>query len=352
VDTITQAVLGAAIGEAGFRDRLGGRAVVFGAACGLLPDLDVLTRVAGEWASLVHHRGVTHSLICLPLAAPLVGALGARIFGGREQLWTWIHLAFWGLVTHPLLDVFTSYGTQLLAPLSRARFALDGVAIIDPLYTVPLIIAVVLAARRRTDRAKSRRVAQLALAWGVAYLLFGWGLSVHASRAMTEQLRARGLEPLGLRTPTPIGFPLLRRVVARVGPGQLYVGTWSPFAAAPTALVRLESDEGPRVQAALSSEEGRTMQWFSDGFLLARRSDDVVRLEDQRYGLFSDVTWTPFAAIARFSEDGRLVSVTRAPRRRRPKVAEELAAGWARLLGRAATSAHEGREQEGLREQP
>lgn len=348
MDTVTQAVLGGAIGEAAFRDRLGGRAVVFGAACGLLPDLDVLTRVAGEWASLVYHRGSTHSLIVLPLAAPLLGALGARIFGGRERFWTWTHLAFWALVTHPLLDLFTSYGTQLLAPVSRARFSLDGVAIIDPFYTVPLIVAVVLAARRSVDRARSRRVAQAALAFGVLYLGAGVALTSWAAGAARAQLEARGVEVEALRAPTPIAYPVLRRVVARDAQGRLHVGTWSLLAPDDTRFEVLVSDDGPRVRQALESEQGRIMRWFSDGYLLARAEGDRVRLEDQRYGLFSDVTWTPFAAVAHFDGEGRLESVTRAPRPGRPKVSAELAAGWRALW--AERSAQDGREKDSLRE--
>lgn len=331
MDTVTQAVLGGAIAEAAFRGNLGGRAVAFGAACGLMPDLDVLTRLAGEWQSLVYHRGASHSLLVLPFVALPVGAAGARWLGRGQNTWAWIHLAFWALITHPLLDVFTTYGTQLFAPFSRARFALDGVAIIDPIYTVPLLISMVWAARRSADRAKSRRFARGALAFGLAYLCAGWALSGFAQAKARDALQAQGVTAVSMRSPTPIGFSLLRRIVAKDKQGVLHVNIWSRLAVDMLPWLRLRSDDDPMVDAALASEEGQIMLWFSDGYLYSKVAGRQVRMADQRYGLYRDLQWTPFSAVAEFDESGKLQSVQRGPRGQRPDIAAELGAGWDRL---------------------
>ena len=76
MDSITQAVLGATIAEAGFRRRLGGRAVAFGAICGALPDLDIAAGFIDQWATLTNHRGFSHSLLVLPLVAVGMGWVG------------------------------------------------------------------------------------------------------------------------------------------------------------------------------------------------------------------------------------------------------------------------------------
>ena len=91
---------------------------------------------------MVAHRGITHSIFFLPLLAPVLGEIAHR-FDKKYNRWLWTHLAFWALITHPLLDWQTAYGTQLLYPFSSHRFALDAVGIIDLFYTVPLIVAVV-----------------------------------------------------------------------------------------------------------------------------------------------------------------------------------------------------------------
>ena len=78
MDSITQILLGTTIAEAGFREKLGGRAVIAGAVLGALPDLDIVTRCAGPWAFVKYHRGPTHSLIVLALVVVVTQ-------GGRQR---------------------------------------------------------------------------------------------------------------------------------------------------------------------------------------------------------------------------------------------------------------------------
>jgi len=236
MDSITQAVLGAAIAEAGFRKKLGRRALFFGAACGTFPDLDIVSATIDPWLDLVAHRGPTHSLLVLPVIALGAGLIGARI--GRKGSWkTWAHCAFWALITHPLLDVFTSYGTQLLSPLSFRRFAFDAISIVDPVYTFPLIGALLLAFRAGTVqwRIRTQRLAALALGWGCCWIGVGlinhgiaWG---HAERTLEEA----GFEPVAMRV-----MPLLLnhfsfRYTARDADGRLPSATLrSPETAQPS----------------------------------------------------------------------------------------------------------------------
>jgi membrane-bound metal-dependent hydrolase YbcI (DUF457 family) len=129
MDSITQSLLGAVVAQAGFRRTLGGRAVVAGAVLGAVPDLDVVAGLFGPYANWLHHRGVTHSIFFGPIAGPLFGWGLWCFFRWRaprrgepetrsspEQLRAWIWLSIFALFTHPLIDLFTSYGTQLLAP--------------------------------------------------------------------------------------------------------------------------------------------------------------------------------------------------------------------------------------------
>jgi inner membrane protein len=317
---MTQALLGASIAGGGFRARLGGRAVLFGAICGVLPDLDVVAGLSGEWASLVHHRGISHSLIALPPASLPIGALAWRFFGSRQHLSAWIHLAFWALITHPLLDLFTAYGTQLFAPISDRRYALDGVAIIDPIYTIPLAAAVL---------KRNRRWAVGALMITTLYLVSGVLIGAIAERSAKAELTSRGFEPAAMRALVPIGFPLLRRIAARDEGGDLRIGVWSPFRDH-GAFIALEQNEHPRIEAALASLEGRIFRWFADGYVYAVVEGDTVELWDERYGLFVRSERGLFRARMTFDASGTLVSATMRPR---PDLdfRAELAAGWRAL---------------------
>lgn len=303
MDSITQGLLGAAIGRAGFTERLGRRAVWYGAACGLLPDADVIMRVAGEWASLVHHRGVTHSFVVLPLVAPLIGELASRVLGGGRNRFVWMHLTFWALVTHPMLDLFTTYGTQIFAPLSDSRWALDGVAIVDPIYTLPLAWAVY---------KKRVRTARIALAWGVAYLMLGTAISAYVRWQARERLEAEGFRPVAVRALVPILFPMLRRVVARDAAGDLRVGAWSWKGT--LDVVAIPAVEDPAIDVAMMSDEGEIFRWFADDYVAAEVDGERVHLFDKRYTSFSDPSGSLFGAEL-VVRDGRVVE---AHRMRRP----------------------------------
>ncbi len=339
MDSITQAALGAVIAEAGFRHRLGGKAVAFGALCGVLPDFDVVARVAGEWHSLAFHRSWTHSLVVLPLVAPLVGVVGKRLFRGEGPRSAWMHLAFWALVTHPLLDVCTTYGTQLLAPISRTRFSLDAVSIIDPVYTVPLLIALALARISRVPEGIRRGTAAAALALGVAYLGLGWSWSQTARQAGVDELARLGEVPTAMRTPPMLLIGPNRKVVARTEAGGLYVGLMSALVDDEVDLEPLASETGPALDAVLETWEGQTWDWFVGGFMqvqLEAHADGstTVIMTDQKYGLYSVPTSSVFQAVGEVEADGTVRSVR--PTRHVDQAispGDELRLGWTLALG-------------------
>ena len=328
MDSITQGLLGATIAEAGFRERLGGRAVAWGAFVAVAPDFDMAAAVAGEWASIVHHRGVSHSWIAETVAAPALGWLAWRFVGRREgRWWQWAHLTWWALVTHPALDVCTAYGTQLFAPLSTRRYAIDAVSIIDPLYSLPLLVAVI-AAWRSKRRPRSRRVAVGALAITTLYLGFGLWQSQRAIAWAEEELRAADFEAVEIRAMPTLANLFVHRVAARDGAGRFRVTITSLSAPRPLVWRALEDDDDPLVTVARRSERGRIFRWFAMGYAHSelRHTDDgfVVRMSDLRYGSIRDPTRAMWGAEARFDREGRLLEVRRWRREREMGRREEL----------------------------
>ena len=364
MDTITQMALGATIAEVGFRKELGWRSLLFGAACGLLPDLDLVTRLAGEWASMVHHRGMSHSFPVLAVLSPLVGWVGYRLFrttskrgagepragieegglsgpheDGTGSYWKWTHLAFWALLTHPALDAFTSYGTQILAPFTRRRFALDGVSIIDLVYTLPLLAVLVWAflTRRRPQSSRQRWVAAGALVFTTAYLLFGTWMSYGIAKRARSQLARQGFHAAHVRAIPTFFWTGLFRVVARDGDGELRVGYASGWFPRRIRFQKFTRSKDPLVQEALASPRGKIFHWFSDGYVDARvvnkNGKRVVVLRDLRLGFVSNADRVVFQARFAFDESGRLASARRAQGSADLKVGEELAAFWRRFTG-------------------
>lgn len=335
MDSITQAALGATIAQAAFGKKLGPtKAMLAGAVLGALPDLDILAGLFSSWASLEHHRGLTHSLLFAPVTAPLWGWLSWRwLDRSRPGRWrSWSQLAFWAVITHPLLDLFTSYGTQLLAPLSDRRFALDAIPIVDPIFSLTLIAALGTALwwRRRPRVGQVAAAAALVLTSG--YLAAGWHQSQRAQQLAVEQLRAEGFEPTHVRA-QPSMLIWLWRVVARDAQGNLRIGAVSTYKPTPMSFEALERPRHPLIDAALGSERGRRFEWFADGLIgvrlepLAGGGQRVV-LEDQRFGLITQPGRAFWGAWADFDQDGRLLAVERYRDRPTGALKEALGASW------------------------
>lgn len=151
MDPITQGALGAAIVDATVGERAGKRAWLIGALAGMAPDLDLAIRSSDPLVAITYHRHFTHSLAFVPVGG-LICALPFLWKQPDRARWRWIILAaIIGLATHAPLDCGTSYGTLYFWPFSDWRVALDFLPIVDPLYTVPLLLGLWLA-RKKADK--------------------------------------------------------------------------------------------------------------------------------------------------------------------------------------------------------
>ena len=313
MDTVTQVLLGASIGEAAFGRKLGKKALVFGGLCGLFPDLDILADWVDPWAQFTFHRSLTHSVLVLPFLALLFGWLAWRAWGRKGKAWTWIHLAFWALVTHPLLDICTAYGTQLFWPLSHRRISLDGVASIDFFYSIPLALVVLFGLFKRGRPKTHKKWAWTALGSTTAYLALGVSLAFPASAEARRQLEKAGFRPIEIRA-TPTMFNLfLRRIAARDDRGNIRVGYYSLLAPRPIRWTRLDLPADPLVKKALESRGGKRFSWFAQGMVAASLEKTpkgaVVTLSDERYGMGLQPGRAVFKVKVFFDKKGRLLEV-------------------------------------------
>lgn len=262
MDSLSQIVLGAAVGEAVLGRKVGNRAMLWGGICGTLPDLDVMANaVSDPMSALAYHRAFTHSLPFALLAAPLVGLALHRFYGGKEgpisgwAVWPalllsfylllttgsylmpievydipqitlaisgafalffvvigglrwlrgfptetnnagwrgWTGLAFGAIVTHPLLDCFTAYGTQLLQPLMDTRVAWNTISVVDPLYTIPFLVLLVWARTRVKGSRGRARLNVAGLVVSSLYLALTVGNYFRVDNVLHDTLVAGGI---------------------------------------------------------------------------------------------------------------------------------------------------------------
>jgi inner membrane protein len=334
VDPLTHGLLGAACGQAVFGRALGRRALAWGALAGMAPDVDVVMNLTGPMAEWTWHRGLTHALWFGPAVGAALAVWLRRRFGGRWR--DWAGLVALATTAHALLDAFTSYGTQLLAPFSHQRFAWNGVAIVDPACTLALAAALVVAWTAGTGARRARRAAAAALLFVTGYLGLGVWLNARVERAARAQLAAAGARVERVSAyPTLLQLPL-RRVVAR-GEGFVRVGWSNAFAGRPIAWEAFEEARGPLVDAARGAREARLFEWFAMGEVAARLAGEndgvtAVELDDLRYGVPGSPRDGLWGVRVRLDAEGRVLGGERIDRPLPRGGAELLRELWKRTV--------------------
>jgi len=292
MDSVTQFVLGASVASLGLGPKLGWRAVVAGGLIATLPDLDSFVPYVSSLDKMTYHRGFSHSLFTQTIVSPVIAA-GIMVFFKKYHLdWYRVLATVWlCLITHSLLDSLTTYGTQLFWPLTDGSpVALPSVFIIDPLYTILLIVGVIgflyLANKNRRRALKFNR---LFLCLSVVYLSLG--VSAHfivKHKAMAlPQLKGKRVHV----QPTP--FTILYWQVLGVDKTHFFVGATSLLSSC--SLIELNRfDRLPSAAPYLQDlpKDVKRFEWFTDGFYTYRTTSSGLEISDLRIGFSGNYPFT------------------------------------------------------------
>ncbi|MET0241748.1 MAG: metal-dependent hydrolase [Sphingobium sp.] len=202
MDNFTHSLAGWALGQTGLKmkSRKGLAALILGAN---LPDIDVFFGWV-PWEPLATHRGFTHGLVGgIVLLPALLAALlwcvdrwqcarGVTFRSGLPFHLPWlILLCYLGALTHPLLDLQTTYAVQLLSPFSTIWFHTDTLFIIDAVIWTVLPFAIWLSRRRERHGGAWRRPAIIGLLAVCAYIGCNGIISLAARRALMAHIGQR-----------------------------------------------------------------------------------------------------------------------------------------------------------------
>ena len=247
-------------------------------------DLDVLMRYPDPVSLMTYHRGFSHSIFVLTGLAALLTWLIRKYWPQAQYSGRRLFLTLWlVLVTHPLLDAFTVYGTQLFWPIPSIPESWSAIFIIDPVYTVPLLLAAVYAAAVGMTR-NARRFLAGALVFSTAYLGFGLAGRIAAEHRVRDAMQAQGIAVTELRAmPMPLNT-LLWRVIAKTPDGHYYEAVSSWFDRVPPESLRqpLNLDVG---QALAGVPLHERLRWFTDDWLRYDVMDDALVVTDLRMGM-------------------------------------------------------------------
>ena len=292
MDSVTQLVFGAAVGEAAIGRKVGNRAILWGAVAGTLPDLDVFVPLGDVVKDFTYHRSASHSLFVLALLTPLLAWLVTRVHSDTRELFRrWMLAIYLVFVTHVLLDCLTAYGTQIFWPLSSYPVAVSSVFIIDPSYTLPLLVGVIAALVMTRERDRGHLINRYGLILSSFYL--GWTLvaKVIVDSNVTGALRQQGIVYEKFFTgPAPFNS-LLWRAVVRDENGY-YEAYYSLFDGDhPIRFDYYPSDEG--LLAGIEEHwPVRRLKWFSHGFYSVNENAGDIVISDLRMGAEPDYVFS------------------------------------------------------------
>lgn len=401
MDSLTQIVLGAAVGELTQGKKLGNRAMLWGAIAGTIPDLDVFVGklYSDPVDDLAFHRGITHSFFFAivfsyllswmtvwiydkknyqkPIFAKvLMGALTLVLvtllaFGGiigkvacipviiilawygiyrylkskkGDQFepislgWKgWYKLFFWSIITHPILDCFTTYGTQVFLPFSDYRVAFNNISVADPVYTLPFLICVIMASifTRHSQYRRAFNIAGIAIS--SLYMAFTFYNKHKVNQVVESSLATEGLEyNRYMTTPTILNNVLWTGTVE--ADSVYYQGQYSLMDEEPKVDFVTIPKNRHLVNPSEDDHTINTLKWFSDDYYnYIRKKDGRIQMNDLRFGSFSGRSYGEddyvFNFVLEQDKDGKYkmdASESGPPRGRESDMAVRL---WERING-------------------
>jgi len=358
MDSITHGMVGALVAQLGFRDRIGRDATWVAAGSAIIPDLDMFVTPflsltgaeTDDLTSVVIHRGISHSLLMVPVLSLPVAIIWwwFRSRGGRTNganpaanrappsFGILYACVFAALLTAPLLDWCTSYGTQLLAPLTDARYALDAIPIIDIIFT-PLVFLTLLTcyAVRKLRRARPART-PLLIAWIGFALALGY---IAGGRAMHDWAVAKGRRSAAvygedivrIDAYPALGTIFLWRTVVETTNRWIAIRVHHFNADGPETCPRqsVRKNDGPWIRKARKLPQVKTYDWFAGSRVRAEHTENdglhTVAFHDMRYGGRQESVTSLWPLTVIFDGEGNLLHVGRGDRPR--------ARDFRRLLG-------------------
>ncbi len=322
MDPITHAAAGALVGQI-FRNRSRGRSLLWLAiVAGVAADLDNFFGIGDPEKYLLHHRGITHSLIGGALIAVLL-ALAMRFLAKSVPFSLALAITGAAVAGHIFLDWITSFGTQLLAPFSNRRFALDGIFIIDPFFTAALWLLTWIAIRSAKKR---RSMAAVGLALIVAYPAGNIGVRLAAASHLESRLQNEGIRFEQVHFSPEMLTPVFWKVVVEDGEryrmtGFSLLNPGRPFAFRDFRKADALLIERLGIQATIF----RTWGWFAVYPVMEREAvggGAKIVFSDLRFystlgamRAMSGADQRPFSLAAELDADGRLLSYEYGPPR-------------------------------------
>lgn len=318
MDSLTQIVLGAAVAEAVAGKKLGAKAALLGGIAGTIPDLDVFLRAFYDpFDAALVHRGFSHSLLFALIAGPLLAWISTKVDKKNLGFKTWFWLWFLGIVTHPILDMFTNYGTQFLYPFN-VRITFNSVFVIDPLYTVPFMILLIGALFMKRDSNRRKIWNWTGIIYSTSYLLIGLIVKLVLLGNSTSYFAESNIKSTNEMV-TPMPLTSFYWLMVSEDKTNYYVGYKSFFAEfKPEDVETIPKQHELLEKLSWSDAKKEQIVHITNGYYACEQRNDTLIIYDLRFGTLKPITdglqEKPLMAYGLKTKDNKVVQTFMMPR--------------------------------------
>jgi inner membrane protein len=285
MDSLTQALLGAATFALVKDKYIGKKSLIIGAIAGTIPDLDVfLAPFFNEVAFLTVHRSISHSLIFAILASLFLAFIAHKISKYQYDYKNWLLAFFLAISTHSLLDCCTTYGTKILSPFNGYIFSFNNIHIIEPIYTSILLIGVlILSIKKAIPSLKRDQIIKRILLYSTIYLVWTFISKSIANHKFLEEIHAQNIQYEKMMiSPTPLNTILWNGIIkTKTG---YYFGSYSLLDSRKNIelqFVESQNDLLPKIKAF---KKGRQYLQYTQDFPLITVEYENINIYAIKFG--------------------------------------------------------------------
>lgn len=333
MDSLSQIVLGAAAGNEVLGKKIGNKSILYGAIIGTIPDLDVLYgKFLDPITAIDIHRGFSHSTLFFLFLSPILGWILQKVTHKKGVNFKEATLfSFLILQTHSLLDLFTTWGTQLLWPL-ETRFSLQSIFVIDPLYTLPFLLFLILSMKKNRLDPKRKIWNRTGLIVSTSYLLFTLLVQFVVLQKFEKQLEQDKIsyESIVVK-PSPFNI-ILWTTNVKVYNGY-YIGDYSFFDTKP---IRFQFIPTQKELIANIDDTAviKQLKRISEGWFCITQKENQLLFNDLRFGVMNaEENDMQFSFSYLITEENGEIKAVELPNRNRVQAKKLLGKLWIRLQG-------------------
>jgi len=338
MDSVSHIIIGAAIGETFLGKKIGRWGMLLGAIAKSAPDFDLFyTGLGDPRAYMCEHRAHTHSLFVEALYAIPIAWLLVKLFKQKvsfPRMLLFMLACLWG---HSLLDWCTNFGTQLLLPFSSENYSLNTLAIVDLLFTLPMLVLIIIAVFYKKNGVRRLKLAKATLIYCLIYLGFTFINKAQAENIVEESIAKNNI-PVTTHMTNPTMLNNVLWYAVGSNDSNIFIGEFSLLHKQNPITWHSYPRNQQLMRQCKSKQDVAIIKWFADPYTIAETNGDTLNMYAVKFGrtnmLESEMQKTFIFHYKLYQKDGKEMMGMEQGNEKNMKIKESFVDLWERICGR------------------